>query len=44
LKFSVLGQHGIVREMWKNIKGDDVKGLLTARNYPSIPAKVYNKI
>lgn len=34
------GQHGVVREMWKNIKGDDVKQIQLANGYPNSPAKV----
>ena len=35
-----LGQHGVIREMWKNIKGEDVKQIHLADGFPNSPAKV----
>lgn len=38
------GKHGVIREVWKDVKGEDVTDLTTASKFPSIPNQVRKKL
>ena len=36
----VSGKHGVIREVWTNIKGEDIRDLTSASGYPDIPSSI----
>ena len=40
LYFFTLGRHGVIREVWTNIKGEDIRDLTALTAYPNIPSSV----
>ena len=36
----ILGKHGIVREVWSNTKGENIRDFTINPNYPSLPGEV----
>lgn len=36
----ILGKHGIVREVWRNLKGENIRDFTINPNYPSLPGEV----
>ena len=36
----ISGKHGVARELWRNVKGEDIRDITTISSYPLLPNEV----
>ena len=39
-EFIIPGKHGVIREVWTNVKGEDIRDLTSLTTYPTIPSSI----